>query len=112
MRAWVALERGAPVRNLRPWLYRIVHNCTLNTVRASPDAFGPLEEASGIGAPAGCESEIELRLMVRTKALPGAAGMGRAGMAVKRRNAETDRATAKGKPASTNEKSTELERSR
>jgi RNA polymerase sigma factor (sigma-70 family) len=32
--AWLALERGADVRDPRPWLYRIVHNAALNAMRA------------------------------------------------------------------------------
>ena len=32
--AWLALERGAEVRDPRPWLYRIVHNAALNAMRA------------------------------------------------------------------------------
>ncbi len=33
--AWSALQRGDEVRDLRPWLYRIVHNTALNALRAS-----------------------------------------------------------------------------
>src|SRR5215212_7328766 len=33
--AWRALRRGDEVRELRPWLYRIVHNTALNQLRKS-----------------------------------------------------------------------------
>ena len=33
--AWSALQRGDEVRELRAWLYRIVHNTALNALRAS-----------------------------------------------------------------------------
>jgi RNA polymerase sigma factor (sigma-70 family) len=33
--AWGALRRGDEVRALRPWLHRIVHNTSLNALRAA-----------------------------------------------------------------------------
>src|SRR6201990_2862542 len=33
--AWSALQRGDDVRDLRAWLYRIVHNTALNQLRVS-----------------------------------------------------------------------------
>ena len=36
--AWTALRRGDEVRELRPWLYRVVHNTALNHRRAIPEA--------------------------------------------------------------------------
>ncbi len=38
MHAWLAIDRGAVVRDLRPWLYRIVHNFAVNSMRRTPDA--------------------------------------------------------------------------
>lgn len=35
LRAWSALRRGAEVRDLRAWLFRIVHNTAVNFVRES-----------------------------------------------------------------------------
>ncbi|HEY7952881.1 MAG TPA: sigma-70 family RNA polymerase sigma factor [Solirubrobacteraceae bacterium] len=35
LQAWSALRRGAPVRELRPWLYRIAHNTAVNLARDS-----------------------------------------------------------------------------
>src|SRR4051795_11331818 len=33
--AWTAPQRGDEVQNLRPWLYRIVHNTALNALRVN-----------------------------------------------------------------------------
>jgi RNA polymerase sigma factor (sigma-70 family) len=41
MQAWIALSRGAAVHDVRSWLYRIVHNVTVNAMR------GPAGEAHG-----------------------------------------------------------------
>ena len=35
MSAWAALQRGDEVKDLRPWLHRIVHRCALNLLRMS-----------------------------------------------------------------------------
>lgn len=33
LNAWIALRRGAEVRELRPWLYRVAHNASVNAMR-------------------------------------------------------------------------------
>ncbi len=43
MKAWVALEGGSTVHELRPWLFRIVHNAAVSALRDTrelPRAFG------------------------------------------------------------------------
>src|SRR6201991_2398716 len=51
--SWSALERGDDVRDLRAWLYRIVHNSALNQLRASGYDYAELEESlTAGGAPA------------------------------------------------------------
>jgi RNA polymerase sigma factor (sigma-70 family) len=51
--AWSALRRGDDVRELRPWLYRIVHNTALNSLRASGYEYEQLHDAlQGTGGPA------------------------------------------------------------
>src|SRR4051812_38870922 len=61
--AWAALLRGDEVRDLRPWLHRIVHNTALNALRGGRDDFAELREAMQVGgAP---EDEIERRVIVR-----------------------------------------------
>ena len=50
LQAWLALERGVEVRELRPWLYRIVHNTAINLVRSSREDHGPLSDAIHVHA--------------------------------------------------------------
>jgi RNA polymerase sigma factor (sigma-70 family) len=74
LRAWMALEAGTEVRELRPWLYRIVHNTAVNVMRSSPDILSPLDEAEGIDAAGSGVSDFERRLAVRS-ALSGVAAL-------------------------------------
>src|SRR4051794_30174099 len=61
--AWSAIGRGDEVRDLRAWLYRIVHNTVLNQLRVSGYDYSELDEAlRGAGAP---EEEMERRAIVR-----------------------------------------------
>jgi RNA polymerase sigma factor (sigma-70 family) len=51
--AWTALRRGDDVRELRPWLHRIVHNSALNARRAAGYDYDELRETlEGSGGPA------------------------------------------------------------
>ncbi len=51
--AWTALRRGDDVRELRPWLHRIVHNTALNARRAVGYDYDELRETlEGSGGPA------------------------------------------------------------
>ena len=43
--AWTALQRGDEVRDLRAWLYRIVHNSALNALRVSGYDYDELHDA-------------------------------------------------------------------
>src|SRR4051812_22948832 len=61
--AWTALRRGDEVRDLRAWLYRIVHNMALNQLRISGYDYAELEESlRGSDAP---QEEMERRAIVR-----------------------------------------------
>src|SRR5215203_4996668 len=61
--AWSALQRGDEVRDLRAWLYRIVHNTALNQLRLSGYDYAQLEESlRGGEAP---QEEMERRAVVR-----------------------------------------------
>ena len=62
MQAWIALQQGTEVREARPWLYRVVHNASLNLLRGRVETAG-LEEALE-GASSG-EIDAERRLAVR-----------------------------------------------
>ncbi len=48
--AWSALQRGDEVRDLRAWLYRIVHNTALNQLRVSGYDYAELEESLSLVA--------------------------------------------------------------
>ena len=61
--AWKALQRGDEVRDLRAWLYRIVHNTALNQLRSAGYDYAELEESLH-GGPAPQE-ELERRAVVR-----------------------------------------------
>jgi RNA polymerase sigma factor (sigma-70 family) len=50
-KAWLALHGGPEVRDLRPWLYRIVHNTALNWLRGTRD-WRPLDDDPANGSPA------------------------------------------------------------
>jgi RNA polymerase sigma factor (sigma-70 family) len=74
LRAWMALERGAEVRDLRPWLYRIVHNTALNVMRDAREDYDPLSDAGRVEPTTAIESEFERRVAVRD-ALSGVASL-------------------------------------
>jgi RNA polymerase sigma factor (sigma-70 family) len=63
LQSWLALQRGTEVRELRPWLYRIVHNTAVNAMRSIREDQAPAED--GICSPAAQESELERRIAVR-----------------------------------------------
>jgi RNA polymerase sigma factor (sigma-70 family) len=47
LQAWKALSAGAEVRDVRPWLYRIAHNVTLNQLRVAGSVPQDVSEAPG-----------------------------------------------------------------
>src|SRR4051794_11945090 len=61
--AWRGLRRGDEVRELRPWLYRIVHNTALNQLRVSGYDYAELDDS--LRTTAAPEEEIERRTVVR-----------------------------------------------
>jgi RNA polymerase sigma factor (sigma-70 family) len=65
LRAWLALERGTEVRELRPWLYRIVHNTAVNVMRSAREDHGPLIDAAQLGSAPAPEHDFERRMAVR-----------------------------------------------
>jgi RNA polymerase sigma factor (sigma-70 family) len=71
LQAWRALSSGAEVRDARAWLYRIVHNVAISTLRASGELPDGLP--TGAGAP-GVEQVVEQRMAARD-ALAGLAAL-------------------------------------
>src|SRR3954466_7739199 len=70
--AWSALQRGDDVRDLRAWLYRIVHNTALNQLRVAGYDYAELEDSlRGTEAP---QEEMERRAVVR-RTLTGLAAL-------------------------------------
>src|SRR3954471_13677504 len=66
--AWSGLQRGDEVRDLRGWLYRIVHNTALNQLRVSGYDYAELDDAlRGSDAP----SEVMERRTVMRQTLAG-----------------------------------------
>lgn len=62
MQAWIALQQGAEVRDVRPWLYRVVHNASLNLIRGRTET-AVLEDS--LEAAATSDTDVERRLAVR-----------------------------------------------
>ena len=72
LQAWVALRDGAEVNDVRPWLYRIVHNAAVNALRTSGYDYCTLSESlSGADAP---QADLDRRIAVR-EALAGLAAL-------------------------------------
>lgn len=66
LNAWNSLNAGTEVRDLKPWLYRIVNNGAINAMQRSEYSDAPLIEASDyrLGPEAAYEQSEELRLTV------------------------------------------------
>ncbi|HMD52721.1 MAG TPA: RNA polymerase sigma factor, partial [Solirubrobacteraceae bacterium] len=64
LKAWLALRAGTEVRDLRPWLYRIVHNTAVNALRGSAEGKLVLLDVSSVGD-AAAEPVLEQRLEAR-----------------------------------------------
>ena len=70
--AWSGLRRGDEVRELRPWLHRIVHNTSLNALRATGYDYEQLRDTlEGDGGPV----ELAERAAVIRQALAGLAAL-------------------------------------
>jgi RNA polymerase sigma factor (sigma-70 family) len=61
--AWASLRRGADVRELRPWLYRIAHNGAVNVLKRAGEHHDELAES--LRAVAGTDAAVEQRDHVR-----------------------------------------------
>jgi RNA polymerase sigma factor (sigma-70 family) len=65
LRAWMSLQRGTEVRELKPWLYRIVHNTAVNVMRRSREDHAPLPDVAPLALVAATDGELERRSAVR-----------------------------------------------
>ena len=69
---WQALRGGAEIDDVKPWLFRVVHNGAVNALRRSGYRHEELDEAlSGSGAP---DEDLERRIAVR-RTLAGLAAL-------------------------------------
>ncbi|HTZ85688.1 MAG TPA: sigma-70 family RNA polymerase sigma factor [Solirubrobacteraceae bacterium] len=59
MHSWLALSRGVEVRDVRGWLYRIVHNDAVNAMRGPAEGHGELTPAVQDRAALGQVTDIE-----------------------------------------------------
>src|SRR4051794_7496851 len=63
MQAWRALQEGKEVRQLRPWLYAIVHNAAVNQLRQGVFDYSELlDTVQGSDDP---EADVERRSVMR-----------------------------------------------
>jgi RNA polymerase sigma factor (sigma-70 family) len=62
LQAWMAFAGGTEVRDVRPWLYRIVHNAAVNAMRGAAEAHGELSEAEQATAALATESHLQRRM--------------------------------------------------
>jgi RNA polymerase sigma factor (sigma-70 family) len=63
LQAWLALRRGAEVRDARAWLYRVVHNAAVDALRTSGYDYAQLEDSlRGTTSP---DSDLERRTAIR-----------------------------------------------
>jgi RNA polymerase sigma factor (sigma-70 family) len=65
LQAWLAFARGTDVRDVRPWLYRIVHNAAVNAKRGRADTHSELTEAMQAAAALDGESNLQRTMAVR-----------------------------------------------
>jgi RNA polymerase sigma factor (sigma-70 family) len=66
LQAWMAFARGTEVRDVRPWLYRIVHNAAVNAMRGNAaDGHSELTEQVQANAALAGESNLQRRMAVR-----------------------------------------------
>lgn len=65
LKAWIALGRGTEVRELQPWLYRIVHNVAVNAMRGPGETHSELTESLQAQAALASESNLDRRIAVR-----------------------------------------------
>ena len=74
LKAWLALQGGTEVRELRAWLYRVTHNTAVNVMRNSPEQRVVDLDDALIDAAAAPDFELERSTAAR-EALAGVAAL-------------------------------------
>ncbi len=70
---WLAMAGETEIREIKPWLYRVVHNAAVNSIRRAGEDHAPLSDALAVPAPA-AESELDRTIAMRD-ALTGVAAL-------------------------------------
>jgi RNA polymerase sigma factor (sigma-70 family) len=64
LQAWLALEGGAALRDLKPWLYRIVHNAAVNSMRSASENVAELTDTMHARVTGVSESDLDRTIAV------------------------------------------------
>ena len=64
LQAWLALAGGIQVLDLKPWLYRIVHNAAVNVMRSSSENVTELTDAMHTRITSASESDLDRKIAV------------------------------------------------
>jgi RNA polymerase sigma factor (sigma-70 family) len=64
LQAWLALTGGTQVLELKPWLYRIVHNAAVNLMRSSSENVTELTDAMHPRMTGAVESDLDRKIAV------------------------------------------------
>jgi RNA polymerase sigma factor (sigma-70 family) len=64
LQAWLALTGGIQVLELKPWLYRIVHNAAVNLMRSSSENVTELTDAMHARMTGAIESDLDRKIAV------------------------------------------------
>jgi RNA polymerase sigma factor (sigma-70 family) len=72
LKAWTAIQSGAQIDDLKPWLYRVARNAALDNARKSGYDYDELTDA--LHATPGPQDEVERRQVMRDT-LTGVAGL-------------------------------------
>jgi RNA polymerase sigma factor (sigma-70 family) len=64
VQVWIALTGGTQVRDLKPWLYRVVHNAAVNVMRSSSENVTELTDAMHARIVGAGESNLDRKIAV------------------------------------------------
>ncbi len=65
LQAWMTLRGGKEIRELRPWLYRVVHNAAVNAMRSASREASPPAGVTELHKTEGAEWDLERGMTLR-----------------------------------------------
>ena len=65
LQAWMTLRGGKEIRELRPWLYRVVHNAAVNAMRSASREASPPAGVTELHKTEGVEWDLERGMTLR-----------------------------------------------